>query len=248
MHDHIDDSFKWHGAEKSFDLAITYYGSDQDKASKYRSQSRFFYEAQGPKWQLVRVMLQRINWRSYEYIWIPDDDLEMRRDLILAMFEIASKFGVLLGQPSQEGGHLSWSKVLLRNPVLRLHFTNFVEIMAPLFRVDALEAAWPTLDSDDRKAGHGMDFIWPPLLNLSHVAVFDATPMRHTRGHNQYSDSPGSFYKKFNIDVDEERKKLFAEFSPQMPSYWKTNAIFPYGVKRYHDVLLNFTILEYVGA
>jgi hypothetical protein len=155
-------AWAWHG-RLGVDLALVYYGSDEAVAARFRAHAQYFFRDAGPKWQLTRKALGQIPWRErYEYVWLPDDDLDMRGELLPEMFALASRFGVLLGHPALDGGSVA-HEVLRRQPCLTLRFTNFVEIMAPFFRVDALDLVLPTMDTPERKAGHGMDFTWPPI-------------------------------------------------------------------------------------
>uniref|UniRef100_A0A7S2RRN6 Uncharacterized protein n=1 Tax=Mucochytrium quahogii TaxID=96639 RepID=A0A7S2RRN6_9STRA len=214
---HESSKFPWHGS-KGFDLCIVYYGSDENVKKRFEGQSKFFFQKRGPKWQLVRHALKNCDWKEYEYIWLPDDDLEMDPELIVKMFDIAAKYMIRLGQPAlfDENIQPKYKHVIKKRDGAVLHFTNFVEIMCPFLRVDALEAVFHTLDSDEAKSGWGLDMLWPTLLDFRDIAVFDATPVRHTRPQNAFNVT-NSFYKEFKIDPQREyfdlkRKHRFNDF------------------------------------
>jgi hypothetical protein len=109
-----------------------------------------------------------------------------------------------------------YKSVLVHRPGLELHYTNFVEIMAPMLRVDALEHVLHTMDTDECKSGWGLDQLWPTMLDFSNIAVIDATPLTHTRPQNAFNVN-SSFYTTYKIDpqreaYDLQRRFRFADF------------------------------------
>ena len=94
-----------HGA-RNFDLCINYFGTDEGVAARYAQQLRLcegakapvtadgagsgsacpartkgndcFFRYKGAKWIIVRQILANHEfWRSYRYVWMPDDDLKV---------------------------------------------------------------------------------------------------------------------------------------------------------------------------
>mmetsp|Transcript_13021 Transcript_13021/g.15804 ORF Transcript_13021/g.15804 Transcript_13021/m.15804 type:complete len:339 (+) Transcript_13021:154-1170(+) len=200
--------------EKSkFDLCIIYYGVDDCLAKEYEKQCKYFFHKQGPKWQLIRHVLKEGFWKDYEYIWMPDDDLEINRKSIERMFEIASKYGVKMGQPSLYNKNIQKQYIPLlvhrRNTIL--HFTNFVEIMCPFFRFDIMDEIVKTIDDENVKSGWGLDILWPNLINFQDIAVIDETPLTHTRPQNAFN-LQSSFYTKYKIDPQRECFDLLRKY------------------------------------
>jgi len=55
----------------------------------------------GPKWSGLRQVLHEWEgWRQYEYIWLPDDDIEASQEVISALFDVASSVGLQLFAPA----------------------------------------------------------------------------------------------------------------------------------------------------
>ena len=109
-----------------------------------------------------------------------------------------------------------YKSILVHRPGLELHYTNFVEIMAPMLRVDALEHVLHTMDTEECKSGWGLDQLWPTMLDFSNIAVIDATPLTHTRPQNAFNVN-SSFYTTYKIDpqreaYDLQRRFRFADF------------------------------------
>jgi hypothetical protein len=191
---------------RTYDLCVIYYGNDPAMENRYKTESTYFVQQQGPKWQLIRHALklpeESLPWRTYEYIWMPDDDLSISVDTLNEFFGIAKTYKLNLCQPSLVDLNVE-HKILIQRPGNILRYTNFVEIMAPCLHVNALEHVWKTLDEDRVKSGWSLDVVWPHLLNYQRVAVIDKTPMMHTRPVTAFNPN-GFFYQKYKIDPRNE--------------------------------------------
>ncbi|GBG25723.1 Hypothetical Protein FCC1311_019422 [Hondaea fermentalgiana] len=210
----LHDKAKPWNEDGRFDLCIVYYGTNDETAAKYRGQAKYFLQSEGPKWQLMRRALKECSWRKYAYIWMPDDDLRIDPIDILRMFRIAQDDDLLMGQPALLDVNIQpqYRKIIKRREGVLLHYSNFVEIMCPFFRVDALEYVQHTFDSDDAKSGWGLDMLWPTMLNFQGIGVIDATPVEHTRPQQAFGVQ-SSFYNRFKIDPQREYFDLQRRFN-----------------------------------
>lgn len=169
------------GAEgRSWDLLVNYFGDDPDK---YRDQDVIRIDGKGPKWPALKEVIEanRDLVDRYDYIWLPDDDIDCRGSDIDRMFEIARRHNLALCQPALTlDSYFSWG-VTLKNPLTRLRFTNFVEIMVPCFDHDFLLRCLPTMG--DNLSGFGLDFLWPRMLEATpnRIAIIDEVAVTHTR-------------------------------------------------------------------
>jgi len=208
-------------SKREFDLCVVYYGSNEEKKSQFEKDCEIFFAKKGPKWQLVRHALTMIkDWRAkYLYVWMTDDDLKTSCANVNLMFTVAKKHKLMMGQPAlfDENVHPKYRGILLHRPGREIHFTNFVEIMCPFLRVDALDFVFHTIDMDQTKSGWGLDVLWPTLIKFYRIGVIDATPLRHTRPAGAFKEGSNTFYAKFQIDparefFDLQMKYRFREF------------------------------------
>jgi hypothetical protein len=143
----------------------------------------------GPKWAGIRHALRTWEgWRSYERVWIPDDDIRTDQHLVDRMFEVADALGFDLFAPALDQASYFAHFSTMRNESFHARSVGFVEIMAPGFRTAVLERLLPTLDETDTGWGWGLDSVWPKLLGYENVGVIDATAMTHTRPVGQLRD------------------------------------------------------------
>ena len=138
--------------------------------------------ASGQKWSGLHALLARDPiWRAYDYVWLPDDDLEISGSELSRFFDLCHRFDAKLAAPSLSEDSFFTYPITMHNRAFFARATNFVEIMAPCFRRDVLEAMLPTFATSRTGLGWGLDFAWPNLLEHRGVCIFDAVQMRHGR-------------------------------------------------------------------
>ena len=130
----------------------------------------------GSKWQIFRQIL-REHWddwrgggsgsggaRGYQYIWFPDDDLELSAKDVDHFLDVCEDHEVCLAQPSLMDQYVTHDIVKQQRGSL-IRYTNFVEIQGPVFQADVLEGViWPTLKEERVRSAWGLDYVWSHLL------------------------------------------------------------------------------------
>ena len=172
---------EWLIGERDFDLVVSYYGDDPHQ---YRTEGVPRHDQKGSKWQGLYTLLtsDALDWRHYEYIWLPDDDLRTTAANLNGIFRVSLEQKVRLSQPASDwDSHIS-HLITAQHRGLLWRRTNFVEVMAPCFRRDFLEQVLPTFR--ENVSGWGLDFLWPHLLGGSEyfgALIIDSHPITHTR-------------------------------------------------------------------
>lgn len=143
----------------------------------------------GQKWDGLHAHLSADpTWKNYDYIWLPDDDLETTAETVAAFFEGCRRHDATLAQPAlSEDSHWSLT-ITMRNRSFAVRATTYVEVMAPCFRRDALELLLPTFTESYLGAGWGLDALWSQRLQRQGLYIFDNLAMRHTRPVGQQYD------------------------------------------------------------
>lgn len=118
---------------------------------------------------------------QYDYLFLPDDDLDMSLGDINRLFEIAEGFQLDLCQPSlTHHSHCSWAITLwCGDPQVILRYTDFVEIMCPLFSKRGMSICMETFGKN--RVGMALDFVWPKLLHFTNIAIIDSVRVTHGR-------------------------------------------------------------------
>ncbi|MBB4196505.1 hypothetical protein CCR94_10070 [Rhodoblastus sphagnicola] len=168
------------GAEsRNWDLIVSLYDAEAvfDHGPDVRAVLR-----PGGKWDgLHAVLAEEGALDGYDYILLPDDDLDMTGQDIEAIFAAMRRHDLDVAQPA-----LSWDSYfshfsVLACPGFTLRYVNFVEIMAPCLRREVLEKILP--EFAHTMSGFGLDYVWCRLSEdpRRRAAILDSIPIRHTR-------------------------------------------------------------------
>lgn len=174
-------------AARTFSLAVSYYGSHP---GRWAASADRFVSMRGPKWWPIAEFVDA-NWdwvRQFDYVALPDDDVAATAADWAAVFRIMEELGLDLAQPSLDPQSHWTHSITTRRPAYRARYTNFVEVMAPVFSRWALRQLLPTFRMS--VSGWGLDVAWPSILHESggRVGIIDEVCVRHTRPFN----GPGS--------------------------------------------------------
>lgn len=136
----------------------------------------------GGKWAgLARLLADERAWRAYDHVWLPDDDLGADAATIDRFFAACVARDAALAAPALAEDAQFSHVTTLRNRAFRARATTFVEIMAPCFRRDVLEALLPTFSAGPTGHGWGLDDAWGRLLDYRGLYVMDDVTVRHDR-------------------------------------------------------------------
>ena len=179
-----------HPNASTFDIVAIYHGPHPSNFSCPSCLA--VIPLQGPKWRLMYEFPRRNPrlWarivKEYEYVMIPDDDLQMSTCAINAVFYYMKKYQLLLAQPSVcslHGAHATWRPELHQSPQWLLRYSTFVEVMAPTFEMRFYEDVvhQGTFPEHWTWVGWGLDSIWPAILHYPRrkIGLIDAVSMTH---------------------------------------------------------------------
>lgn len=186
-----DNSLHSNWINKDFDLVLIYYGDNNDIAQSYINHTPYVYTSKGEKYHLLKSFIQdNVEFISkYDYIWLPDDDVDISPENINKLFNIAKEYNLFIAQPAMNGYVSHEITKPIPNSLLR--YTNFVEVLAPLFNTETLLKIYNTFDLN--YSSWGYDYLWSYLLGYpqNSIAIIDDVVMTHTRPVGQnYSRFP----------------------------------------------------------
>ncbi len=165
-------------AEPNWDLVVSAYEPLDASAGEG---ARALVLHPGGKWNGLYRTLMEFDWRAYERIWLPDDDLDMDAASINRMFDMAERYNLAVAQPSLSRSSYYTHFLFSTCPRFKLRYTNYIEIMAPCLTRDLLAAVLD--DFADTMSGFGLDYLWCrlPQAGAYRAAIIDEVAMHHTR-------------------------------------------------------------------
>jgi hypothetical protein len=170
------------GLPRNWDLHISYFGNDQQPFGHMPADVSLTFE-RGPKFKGLAQCLDKVSTRldQYDYIGFPDDDLKADCATWNRFADIIDRHRPMLAQPALSLRSFYSYEELIQRPDLSLRWTNFVEVMCPVFSREALGVALPYFSEGE--SGWGMDSLWPHLFSYERqtLCVVDETPVLHTR-------------------------------------------------------------------
>lgn len=204
-------------ADRSFDYGLSWFGKVPADEVKMADGAVFVDEQTGAKWPgLAKTLVAQ--WDiigQYEYVWLPDDDLLCAPQLVDEMFAICADLRLDLAQPALTRDSFFSHAISLQHPLFQIRFTNFVEVMAPVFSRTMLSRIVPTLQNDNVISGWGLDSVWPNMSQLGKVAIIDSTPVKHMRpiGGPNYAASAAA-----GLPAGEEAVRTLARYGFDAPA------------------------------
>ena len=197
-------------AEGAFDLIVSYFGDDN---RRYSDPIENTVRYKGGKWDGIHQLFseQPGLMDDYDYVWLPDDDLEATGEDVAKIFALAHLHRLLVCQPALTHDSFYSHMVYLQCQRFDLRFTNAVEIMAPCLAAPVLKLILPFLRQ--RRTGFGLDGLWTRLFadNYGRSAILDAVTVRHTRPIGGALHQSG---KALGLaSADQERNSLYRDLN-----------------------------------
>ena len=172
----------WLDKTRSFDLVLSYFG---DQPEKFKGQYDVLHRYKGSKWEGISNFFSNPKniriLKKYDYVWLPDDDLLASCSEINRFFELVEKYDLALSQPSlKDKSYISW-QITLQRTDLSHRVTDFVEIMAPCFRVRDFSLFSSTFS--ENKSGFGLEWLWSRIASEANLklGIIDEVGVFHTR-------------------------------------------------------------------
>lgn len=199
---------EWISGDPSFDMVLIYYGDNESVFVDYAKDARICIRQVGQKYPLIKSFIERNRslLSQYEYAWLPDDDISLSTEDLNRLFDTARRFSLQICQPALISLHADVSHAITRprkESILR--FTNFVEVMMPLFDVGSLLTLCD--DFDLSQSGWGLDATWFCRLTSPRdkMAIVDEITAVHTK-------PVGKDYSRFKTRPEAELERMLRKY------------------------------------
>ncbi len=176
---------KWISTGANYDLFLLPY---EDFVSKTEKNCTLFPQVAGQKWpaisKFIKDNIKLIS--NYDFIMLPDDDLLITTSKLNKLFNQLNIDKPALSQPSLSYESYYSHFLTLKFPGLYARETSFVEIMTPIFHIEALYSLLWTFSLNS--SGWGLEPLWFKIINstkffkcTSKLIIYDNISITHTR-------------------------------------------------------------------
>jgi hypothetical protein len=200
------------GGERTFDLLVSYYGEQPDR---FREGADIYHAMRGPRWPAHDAICREniAFMAAYDFVGFACDDLRAELETWNGLFAMCRSFQLDLAQPAI-AGEVTFD---ITRPVegCALRYTDFVEIMCPIFSRRALALLHRSFS--ESVSGWGLDWLWRHelLRRRGKMAIIDCLPVTHHR-----AARAGPLYKGLaqqGIDPATEMKALLEKWDVRRP-------------------------------
>lgn len=192
---------------RSWDLVVSLY----DPEARFQHPDDVLVVARrGGKWDGLYALFANSDLlKRYDYIWLPDDDIDTSSADVDAIFEAMRLYDLDVAQPSLTRDSYFSHFALMSCPGYLIRYTNFIETMAPCLKSSALRAI--LADFEGSMSGFGLDYIWCRLSrdNRFKAAILDLIAVRHTR---PVGRSLRGVMEKSGVSAEDEGRRLRARY------------------------------------
>ena len=172
----------WLDGPRDWDLHISYFGAQEKPFGDLPDGVTLSREA-GPKWLGLKdcIAAHPDFLGRYSHIGFPDDDLACDAATWNGAFRVLDEAGAALGQPALDPRSFYSYDITLSRPWLKWRETDFVELMAPIFRIDFLRKVLPSWDLN--RSSWGLDMVWRETARRDgdKLVIVDSCAVLHTR-------------------------------------------------------------------
>lgn len=136
----------------------------------------------GLRWDFMKKYVTPAYCENYDYIFAWADDIDIGDFSVENYLDIVIRNGLQLSQPALTANSFYSHEITLRDEGCRVgRFTDFVEIMVPVFERRAWTGYWNMLKSDSNGWGWGHDLFARSMCGYQRMGIIDAEPVFHTR-------------------------------------------------------------------
>ena len=136
----------------------------------------------GMKWKFAKKYLYPEFCEGYDYIFIWDDDINVDGFSCKRFMGIVKKNNLQMAQPALTKDSYFSLAITRKDPKSKIgRYTDFVEIMVPVFTREAWKYFWENIEDDYNHWGWGYDELAKSLCGYSNMGIVDEQPVKHSR-------------------------------------------------------------------
>ncbi|AYV77469.1 MAG: hypothetical protein Dasosvirus3_28 [Dasosvirus sp.] len=163
----IQSSDRW-TTSRTFDMVLCYYGDDDRFYKRLKEKivglgHIVIFRRKGLKWPNFNWYISNHNISQYQYIWVPDDDIELSERKISKMFSIMEQYpNIMVASPSTTRDSVTANgqkRIDRHRDGIKIEYTNFNENCFLLFKSCLLQNTFFRKILDATNTGYYFDIL-----------------------------------------------------------------------------------------
>lgn len=182
--------------ERNYQILAVQYGDFVPEEGTYDD----LIVMKGFKWTIAKELYKKFDFTDWEYVAFYDDDVVLSYNNMNESFDLAKQNNFKAFQISLSSGSESQWKCTQHMQGIDFAYTNFIEIMCPVFNRSVLPKFMDLVNSYDVFCGWGLDYVLSEYLNIDPVVIHSIQmyhPPRPQTGSTYNKDS--AFKEMYNL-------------------------------------------------
>ena len=181
----------------TFDYLIIVFDDTTFEEDIFKS-CKFIYE-KGYRWHLITKYAMDVD-VNYKRIFAWPDDIDVEGFSVTNYIDIMDQYGLEMSQPALTEDSYVGHPITAHRKKCILRFTNFVEIMIPVFDRISWIKFIGRVNEFLTDSGWGHDFLAESHCGFTKMAIVDAEPVIHTRPIQRFGDEKRNNELKMTLD------------------------------------------------
>ena len=204
--------------ERNYQILAVQYGDFVPEEGTYDD----LIVMKGFKWPIAKQLNEMFDFTEWDYVGFYDDDVVIEYQSINTSFDMARQNNFQVFQISlSEGSESNWKSTQnIKNA--EFAYTNFIEIMCPVFSRTTLPKIMELINSYDIFCGWGLDYVLAEYLSVDPVVIHKVSMYHPPR------PNTGSTYNKQK--AFQEMNDFLNNTYPQVMMKQGRNSLTNYGM------------------
>ncbi len=158
---------------------------------------------EGYKWMYAKKHLTPEVCQGYDYIFYWDDDIDVGTFSFEEFLDIMKRNHLEMAQPALSAKSYKSHDLTAQDESYRIgKYTDFVEVMVPVFTNETWNKFWQILEKDEMGMGWGYDYLARSLCRLTNLGIVDSQCVHHLREISSFkTEAPKQMHTFFRKNV-----------------------------------------------
>lgn len=203
----LEKHWRWIKNERNYKIIAVQYSDFVPEEGTYDE----LIVMKGFKWTIAKELQKRINFNEWEYVGFYDDDVILDNYSMNYSFDIAKERNFKAFQISLESGSESQWPSTRRMSGVKYTYTDFIEIMCPVFHKSVIDKFMKLANSYDVFCGWGLDYVLSEYLEIEPAVIHEVTMFHPPRPNTGSGYDKSKAFQEMHLLLNDIFPKVMQE-------------------------------------